>query len=244
MNKETILREIKRTAEQNGGVPLGKERFASETGIQPWEVTRFWVRWGDAVREAGYSPNQLQRTLDTFDILAKLVSFIRELGYFPVNAELRMKARQSPDFPSHSVWTSKFGNKQQLAAAVLKYAAGQVGYEDVAVICGPIAGDCTSGKESDEDEAEQDPADEFGFVYLLKAGRYYKVGRSNAFGRREREIALQLPEKATTVHTIRTDDPAGIEAYWHRRFEERRRNGEWFELSSEDVRAFKRRKFM
>jgi hypothetical protein len=93
-------------------------------------------------------------------------------------------------------------------------------------------------------EESDAPGAEIGFVYLIKSGRFYKIGRTNAAGRREREIALQLPEKATTIHVIRTDDPVGIEAYWHKCFEARRKNGEWFELSVADVAAFRRRKFM
>ena len=46
-------------------------------------------------------------------------------------------------------------------------------------------------------------------MYLVKSDRYYKVGKSNAAGRRERELAIQLPERASTVHVITTDDPAG-----------------------------------
>nr|WP_157817976.1 GIY-YIG nuclease family protein [Candidatus Thiodictyon syntrophicum] len=77
-------------------------------------------------------------------------------------------------------------------------------------------------------------------MYLMKSGKYYKIGRTNAIGRREYELAIQLPEKPTKIHEIKTDDPVGIEAYWHKRFESRRLNGEWFNLTPQDTAAFKR----
>ena len=75
-------------------------------------------------------------------------------------------------------------------------------------------------------------------------GKHYKIGRTASPGRREYDLAVQMPEKLTLVHSIRTDDPVGIEAHWHKRFERLRTNGEWFELSSQDVKTFKRRTFM
>ncbi len=83
-----------------------------------------------------------------------------------------------------------------------------------------------------------------GYVYLVKSGRFFKLGKTNAAGRREYELGIQLPEKVKTVHVITTDDAAGIEAYWHKRFAGKPKKGEWFQLTQADVSAFKRRKFM
>jgi hypothetical protein len=86
------------------------------------------------------------------------------------------------------------------------------------------------------------PPSAIGYVYLLKHGsrREYKIGRTNNPVRREGEVVIQLPEKLAPIHYIKTDDPAGVEAYWHNRFGGKRKEGEWFALTAEDVRAFKR----
>jgi Meiotically up-regulated gene 113 len=81
-------------------------------------------------------------------------------------------------------------------------------------------------------------------VYLIKSGMHYKIGRSNAVGRREYELGILLPDPPSTVHKIKTDDPFGIEAYWERRFAAKRRGGDRFELDATDVKAFKRGTFM
>jgi hypothetical protein len=77
-----------------------------------------------------------------------------------------------------------------------------------------------------------------GVVYLLKAGPYYKIGNSINFEQRLNQIKLQLPYPVERIHQIATDDPKGLEAYWHKRFAARRSNGEWFLLTDEDVGVF------
>jgi hypothetical protein len=239
MKKEHILQEIKRTAEANGGTPLGWRKFAQETGIRQadWEG-KHWARWGEAVREAGYTPNQMTEGYEEGELFEKYIHLTRELKRLPTDKDLRLKAYNSSEFPDSSTFR-KFGPKAELVRRVIEYSRARDGYEDIIVLC--------EGHTRHRDTLSSDPApadDEIGFVYLMKSGKFYKIGRSNAAGRREYELGIQLPEKLTTLHAIRTDDPPGIEAYWHGRFAAKRKNGEWFELGSADVTAFKKRKFM
>lgn len=240
VKKDQILQEIRRTAEANVGVPFGSRRFFQETGIKvaDWKG-KFWARWGDAVREAGFEPNQLQVAFSESLLIEKFIAVMRELGRFPVVAELRMKKLSDPSTPNSKVYERRFGTKKQLAAKILDYCHGRTGYEDVAAWCSTVLDQSIDAGNDTEPED-----DSIGFVYLMKSGRSYKIGRSNATGRREYELAIQLPEKLRTVHTIRTDDPAGIEEYWHKRFAAKRKNGEWFDLNSKDIAAFRRRKVM
>ena len=66
MTKSHILAAIKRTAAANGGEPLGQMKFFKETGIKKTDwYGKYWARWGDAIKEAGFSPNQMRDALET-----------------------------------------------------------------------------------------------------------------------------------------------------------------------------------
>ena len=238
--KEHILGEIKRTAKANGGTPLGVGIFFSETGIKKSDwYGRYWVRWSEAVVEAGFAPNQKKEAFEEEYLITKLIGLVRELGKFPGTGEIRMKRRTDSSFPSLDAFLQRFSSKKSIVFKVLEYSQSRKGFEDIL----PLCTESLPSKNIGENELVQ--SDEIvGFVYLTKFGRSYKIGKTNSAGRREYELAIQLPEKTTTVHVIKTDDPTGIEAYWHRRFSAKRKNGEWFDLSAADVSAFKRRKFM
>jgi hypothetical protein len=243
VSREHILDEIRRTAAANGGTALGRDRFRAETGLREGDWGRYWARWSDALKEARYSPNTLQGRLADEDVLRKFAVEVRRFGRTPTHRELEIRRREDATLPSANVFQR--WPKHELIARALSYCQEHPEMADVSAILEGAVAEAVEAAQTNAPEAADGGDDvEFGFVYLVKVGRHYKIGRTNSVGRRERELAIQLPDPASTVHSIKTDDPTGIEAYWHRRFADRRGNGEWFALTPADVQAFKRRRFM
>jgi hypothetical protein len=241
MNKDTILAEIRRLAQANGGVPVGRLRLEAEAGIKPYHWKKHWSRYSAAVEEAGFAPNTLSQGYAEDELIAFVIDAAREIGRFPTEGDLMVRRTNDSEFPSAKT-IGRLGRKAVMVQKVADYCRAHASFEDVLAFCesaapAPIA--------AEEEQAALVPASSLdGHVYLMKSGRYYKIGHSVHAGARERQIAIQLPEELATIHVIGTDDPTGIEAYWHRRFAAKRKNGEWFDLSREDVAAFRRRKFM
>lgn len=237
MKKQHILDEIKRTASANGGVPLGGERLFSETGIKSsdWRG-KYWARWSDAVIEAGFEPNELNSAYEETEVFEQLARLTRKYGKYPTNAEMRLERRSNSAFPSDGV-IGRFGRKDLVVGKLRDFCKGNSEFDDVLDLLGNAA--IAQEPVVDERRAAKD-----GYVYLIKSGKHYKIGFTNDMARRSKEITLELPERHETIHVITTDDPPGIEAYWHQRFKDKRGNGEWFLLSATDVKVFRRRKFM
>jgi hypothetical protein len=233
--REEILNEIRRLAAANGGQPPGVRAFENETGIRQSEWRGvYWARWSDAVAEAGLTANPMQQALNRDYTLEKLAQACRHFGKVPTFAEQRLYRRQvDPDFPNDKTVNRNFRGSE-LPERIREWVNGKEGFADVAALLPNDQITQTTTRDRGEKE---------GLVYLIRSGTHFKIGRSDELERRVKEITIALPEAATLVHAIRTDDPSGIEAYWHRRFADRRANGEWFKLTPADVSAFKRRKF-
>jgi len=241
-SRESVIDEIRRIAAENGGRAPGWKLFRSETGLSEssWRG-RYWARWSDALIDAGFEANERSKAYADGELFEALIRVARKYGHLPTSSEYKLAARDDHDLPSFAA-VERLGPRTVFLQKLANFVHENPAFSDVTQFFDgmPVNSARNAATVADtKREAEHD-----GFVYLIKSGRYYKIGRSNAAGRREREIALQLPEAAKTLHVIRTDDPAGIESYWHTRYADKRKNGEWFDLNQTDVAAFKRRKFM
>jgi hypothetical protein len=235
--RDQILNEIRKFALANDGRVPGVRIFERETGIREgaWRGV-FWARWSDAVKEAGLEPNLKQGRFEEEFFLTKIAEACRHFGKFPTAMELRMFQKQDDNFPNVKSIIRHFGSLMHVPDQLAKWAKARGDCPELVAILGETSNAPASIIPLSSSNKE-------GLVYLIRSGAHYKIGRSDELERRVKEIRIALPEAAELVHSIRTDDPAGIEAYWHRRFSDRRANGEWFKLSTSDVAAFKRRKY-
>jgi hypothetical protein len=232
--REQIIAEIRRIAAGNNGQPPGRLRFERETSIKMGACYGvFWARWSDALAAAGFAANKSNERISADVLLESLANACRHFGKFPTAGELRLYERQHAGFPSHGTYDGAFSSRAEMQTQLIAWVAKNHSFSDVAAILPGI----------DLEQTHIPYPNREGHVYLIQSGAFYKIGRSDEIERRVKEIRVALPDAAKLIHSIRTDDPPGIEAYWHRQFEDRRANGEWFRLSVADVTAFKRRRY-
>jgi len=237
MTRDEVLHAIRVTAKGNAGRPLGEKSFyraANATRTDLWNSG--FARYSEAVAAAGLEPNKLIKAAPTEKVMEGLIELVRGCGRFPTIGDVKTARRQRPWLPSYEALKRIAGGSlRDLPQQLLDYCKQRPEFDDVVRILGvvPHRGETATSLGRGI----------LGYVYLAKHGKNFKIGRSNDVVRRRREVALLLPEELKHVHVIETDDPEGIEAYWHRRFAERRGRGEWFQLTAEDVAAFRRRRF-
>lgn len=239
VDRDEIIRLIKYHAELNAGIPPGKETFECNYRIREssWSG-RYWARWGDALTEAGFEPRALQgKKLNDNELLSQFADFTLSLGHIPTSPELKMRRYENKEFPNAQVFANRLGKRADLLRRLFMFALDHPQYSAVINIVKPILDKSAVDIEVVSPVVPSTP----GQVYLMKSDKHFKIGKTSNLDRRTREIKLVVPGKLDMVHSFETDDPEGIERYWHRRFAHKRVEGEWFLLDASDVAAFKRR---
>lgn len=75
-----------------------------------------------------------------------------------------------------------------------------------------------------------------GYVYILRAETgYHKIGRTLDYEDRRRTFTVKLPFRIEYELVIASEDYAQLEADLHERYADKRVDGEWFELTSDDI---------
>lgn len=79
-----------------------------------------------------------------------------------------------------------------------------------------------------------------GFVYLLKSDKgFWKIGRTQDPESRGKTFGIQLPFEVEFECLIKTENMLATETELHEKFAGKRTNGEWFDLSPDDVAYIK-----
>ena len=78
-----------------------------------------------------------------------------------------------------------------------------------------------------------------GYIYLVQAVspyNHYKIGLSKEPVKRIESMGVKLPFPIEVIHLIQASDRYVAEKSLHNRYAHKRVNGEWFELSEQDVK--------
>ena len=239
MNKESVTQRILALAGDREG-HIGLKAFLDETGIKEnWLRIQPWYSgWNSLLAELGLNTKSFGVVRSSVpNIVMAVANLIVRDSLWPTQDALARERKRDDLFPSLKV-IRPLRKTGELARLIVQLGSTDPNFAAAALLAAPHAAQLA------QDTSVLSSERITGYVYMLRSGSHYKIGKSKDPSRRWREIRLELPEETHQVHSIPTDDPTGIEAYWHHRFKEKRvRNTEFFKLDGSDILAFKRRTY-
>ena len=244
LDKAFVVNRIRELTESNGG-QVSFRCFVHETGIPGQRLRRqeWFQGWNALLEELGINTSSfLKSRIPDASVAAAVARLIERIGRWPTEDEFVREKKVDPSFPSVSI-IRRLKKEGKLLNLLQNYCDGDASLAAVErVVAEQSAVQSGSEPSTENNIAQLDRIQ--GYVYMLRYGRKYKIGYTVTPVRRFRDVRIELPGETTQVHAIATDDPKGIEDYWHRRFSAKRiRKTEWFELNADDVRVFKRRTY-
>ncbi len=102
--RDEIIMHVRRLADEGGGIPPGSGKFEAATGIKRHVWRAMWRTWTDVLVEVGLQPNTLQVAHDEEELIQSFLRLSERLDRFPNTTDLKFEGKNSPDFPSMTVF--------------------------------------------------------------------------------------------------------------------------------------------
>src|SRR6266566_5529793 len=132
-DRAVILTAIRRITAANGGTPPGVRRFGHLSGFR-YRWQKYWLRWSDAVREAGFTPKSIHPRLEEGKMLEVFAALARELGRIPGFDDVTHYKRLGRELPAHTSYIAHFGGKNGLLIKLKRWADEDGERADVAAM--------------------------------------------------------------------------------------------------------------
>lgn len=86
-----------------------------------------------------------------------------------------------------------------------------------------------------EENQKPEKGKSLGYIYLLKSGNLYKIGKAKDIEKRMKPFTVSFPATWSLEYYFQSNNYNKAELLLHKQFDNKRKVGEWFELNSEDV---------
>lgn len=163
--KEKILESIRNLAKELGRTPSQRE-FKKSSKISEFHIQNHFTSWNEAVRTAGFDPNEKNFKLDGNVLLSEWAEFVKRKGKIPTIGEYRRGGKHSPQS-----LTKRFGKWSDLPEKFREFAENKSGFEDVLAL---LPENKPLGKKPDSDAIIKNSAS--------KNSKHSKLGDRTTYG--------------------------------------------------------------
>lgn len=111
MDREIIVKEIKRIAQESGISTITRSQFKSKSGISEWQIYKYFDTWNEAVEAAGLTPTDVSR-VDDMKLFREMKEVFMKFG----GVCTRMKFNKLSRY-SDNIYKRRFGRWNDILLA-------------------------------------------------------------------------------------------------------------------------------
>lgn len=112
MDRETILKEIRRVAHEIGANTLSRPEFTSKSDISKWQIYKHFDSWNDAVQQAGLIPHTEKEKIEDAELFREMKDVFVKFGGVCTRMKFDKLCRYSVD-----VYKRRFGKWNDILLA-------------------------------------------------------------------------------------------------------------------------------